>query len=216
MWMYFRGFERLIVTFCVPLLIYIGYRLFMTGVTGEMKITAKMERWSGSITAVAPGSLCFLLGVALGAYIMFTKVTSNPPDSPTGAGSLSFLGGGDQATTYPLSVRLKMALGELLICNSSQGENDREPCKNAYQRSFKLVCTENLIRIDCVTDAIIIVRPETVGRHCRASDSWRASPCRNPDTAASAQCFAARRTTSNACTLGRPCSADLAVSSAGG
>jgi hypothetical protein len=134
MWMYFRGFERLIVTFCVPLLIYIGYRLFVTGVTGEMKITAKMRMWSGSITAVAPGSLCFLLGVALGSYVMFSKVTANAPDGSV----LSFLGGGEQAT-YPLSMRLKIALGELQICNASHVEADRDICTKAFQHSFKLV-----------------------------------------------------------------------------
>ena len=47
MWMYFRGFERLIVTFCVPLLLYIGYRLFVLGVTGEMKLKDVLERTGG-------------------------------------------------------------------------------------------------------------------------------------------------------------------------
>src|SRR5438445_1213833 len=101
MWMYFRGFERLIVTFCVPLLLYIGYRLFVLGVTGEMKLTAKMRDWSGSAAAVAPGSLCFMLGVALGSYVMFSKVTVTTP-GPDGQ-TTSFLGGAGEQAANPLS-----------------------------------------------------------------------------------------------------------------
>jgi hypothetical protein len=138
MWMYFRGFERLIVTLCVPLLLYIGYRLFMTGVTGDMKITANMTKWSGSITAVTPGSLCFLLGVVLGSYVMFSKVTDTAPDGNT----VSMLGGSGSVIKAPLSMGLKVAMGELSLCKLSLGEADQQVCNDKFNQSFKLIPTQ--------------------------------------------------------------------------
>ncbi|MBS4068023.1 MAG: hypothetical protein KGZ62_05445 [Sulfurimonas sp.] len=70
----FRGIERIIVTMTAPLLIYFGYKLFLKGITGEMEIAAEKDTLKGKLTNVAPGSLCFILGVSLGAYVMFSKV----------------------------------------------------------------------------------------------------------------------------------------------
>lgn len=82
----FRGIERVIVTLTVPLLIYIGYLLFLKGIKGEMEIAAERHTLKGKFTNVAPGSLCFLLGVTLGAYIMFSKVEILRSDTHSHAG----------------------------------------------------------------------------------------------------------------------------------
>jgi len=65
--------ERLFVLVAVPLLLWIGYRLFELGVTGKMTITGTLKNgWGVKATQVAPGSLCFILGVVLGIYILDT------------------------------------------------------------------------------------------------------------------------------------------------
>ena len=65
--------ERLFVLVAVPLLLWIGYRLFELGVTGKMTIAGTLKNgWGVKATQVAPGSLCFILGVVLGIYILDT------------------------------------------------------------------------------------------------------------------------------------------------
>jgi hypothetical protein len=134
-----REVERLVVVLCVPLLIAIGYQLFKLGVTGDMKIVADVQKWSGSISAVAPGSFCFLLGVSLGAYVMFRGVTSTTTTSTPGGSVVttteSGLGGGGLG--IPLSIRLRAALGDLYLCEQAN-PNDTQPCFDKYSKLFKL------------------------------------------------------------------------------
>jgi hypothetical protein len=69
-----RHVERLIVTTCAPL-IYIGYRLFRLGYLKPMNASGKSTgQVSVRISNLTPGALCFILGVALGAYVMLARV----------------------------------------------------------------------------------------------------------------------------------------------
>lgn len=85
----FRGIERLIVVGCIPFLLIIGYKLFVLGATGEMQLSTKLQSASAKLTNVAPGSLCFVLAVALGAYSLFAayhgsyteQAATNPPQA---------------------------------------------------------------------------------------------------------------------------------------
>src|SRR5437588_2039256 len=101
-----RGIERLLVVACAPLLIFIGFQLCRMGVSGEMKITANYDKTRATITAVAPGSLCFLLGVLLGCYIMFSKLTVTPSSFQVGStpGPTVSYAGGSAPSLLPLSL----------------------------------------------------------------------------------------------------------------
>lgn len=88
----FRGIERLIIVACIPFLLVIGYKLFVLGATGEMQLSTKVQSASAKLTNVAPGSLCFVLAVALGAYSLFaayhgsyTEQTGTNSGQPSGA-----------------------------------------------------------------------------------------------------------------------------------
>jgi hypothetical protein len=48
-----------------------------------MEITAGMSNFSAKITSVAPGGLCFALGVALGAYGLFSKLSTTSETTKT-------------------------------------------------------------------------------------------------------------------------------------
>src|SRR5689334_3227878 len=78
-----RESERLVVAACVPLLLYIGFRLFAQGSRRLMQASVgATSKWKLSISNLSPGALCFLLAAALGAYIMFSRVTHSTV-SPT-------------------------------------------------------------------------------------------------------------------------------------
>ncbi len=151
-----RGLERLVVVACVPLLILIGYQLFRMGVAGEMKIAATFQRkWSGSISAVAPGSFCFLLGIALGAYIMFSKVTvSQAVPSAPGTGTVTYSGlagrGESGRPEIPLSVTLGAAYAQLISCEKAHpGSPD---CQKRYDEEFRQTPTLEDFATICQTE----------------------------------------------------------------
>ena len=79
---YFRLAERVIVAVCVPILLYIGYRLFESGATGRMNLTAQAEGGLAKLTNLSPGALCFVLSVALAAVVMFQEVRIETPEGP--------------------------------------------------------------------------------------------------------------------------------------
>jgi hypothetical protein len=68
---HYRELERLIMALMVPMLTYIGYKLFVLGVTGKMQITAGFSKqWTAKLTSVAPGTICFLLATVLAVFIL--------------------------------------------------------------------------------------------------------------------------------------------------
>lgn len=69
-----REAERLIICSCAPILLILGYKLFLSGATGNINLSLKSGTWSGKAANVTPGALCFLLGVGLGIYILQDKV----------------------------------------------------------------------------------------------------------------------------------------------
>ncbi|HEV2418028.1 MAG TPA: hypothetical protein VGX94_09495 [Terriglobia bacterium] len=70
-----RFAERLLASTSIPLLLWIGYKLFVLGVTGQMTITGTYKKaWSVKLTQVAPGTFCFLLGVILAMYTLHANV----------------------------------------------------------------------------------------------------------------------------------------------
>ena len=71
---YLRLAERMMIAGCVPLLLYIGYRLFDKGATGKMQLAAKADGRFARITNVSPGAFCFLLATVLGTFILNHRV----------------------------------------------------------------------------------------------------------------------------------------------
>ena len=84
--LYFRLAERVIVAVCVPILLYIGFRLFESGATGKMNLTAKADGRFAKLTNLSPGALCFVLGATLGAFIMFGEIRLETPEGGTFSG----------------------------------------------------------------------------------------------------------------------------------
>jgi hypothetical protein len=81
-----RGVERIFVASTIPLLMWIGYRLFVLGATGQMTLSAKTHTVQGKITNLSPGALCFLLAISLGAYDLakggtYDATVSTPPQA---------------------------------------------------------------------------------------------------------------------------------------
>lgn len=61
----YRGLERLIVIAMDPILLWIGYKLFVLGATGRMTLSAKSHTVTGKITNLSPGVFCFLAAAAI-------------------------------------------------------------------------------------------------------------------------------------------------------
>jgi Mn2+/Fe2+ NRAMP family transporter len=107
----FRLIERLIVTLCVPLLILIGYKLFVKGVSGEMALSTKGDGYSAKLTNMSPGALCFILGISLGAYVMLSDVSYEHKDRDQSS-SFNALDGSSNSL---LSYRIRRVYSELGI-----------------------------------------------------------------------------------------------------
>lgn len=138
-----RGFERLVVTCCVPLLITIGYMLFLRGATGQIQLSANGSKWRGKATNLAPGALCFLLGAGLGTYVMFSKVgIPSGPTSSTGTnGTVFFVGGEGTAIPQP-SVQIRRVLSDYAICfRSATDDAGRDACDKKLGASLKRIPT---------------------------------------------------------------------------
>lgn len=118
-----RACERLVVAASAPLLLYIGYKLFLAGASGEMSITARTEKWRGRIVNLAPGGLCFLLGAGLAVALLSSKVPiaiGSPGGDETNPAEKSYVwwlpGAGEMKSQIPLSVNLKYALAKRFLC----------------------------------------------------------------------------------------------------
>ncbi|MGY5796177.1 hypothetical protein [Rheinheimera faecalis] len=70
----FRGVILFVVALCIPLLMYIGFRLFVMGAKGEITISHDADGKSSKISNLSPGAFCFLLAVGLGAYLTFNDL----------------------------------------------------------------------------------------------------------------------------------------------
>jgi hypothetical protein len=70
-----REAERLIVAACAPLLLWIGYRLFQQGVTGNISVTlSHAQEFRANVANLAPGAFCFFIAIVLGTYVLGAKV----------------------------------------------------------------------------------------------------------------------------------------------
>lgn len=114
-----RPIERAMIASCVPLLIYVGYRLFSLGATGGMNLSASKDKLSGRLTNISPGVMCFLCAAVLG-YIVFSSPVSGPAVSDGADGTTkhesrwTFLSG--SADQDPPSVVIKGILAEYALC----------------------------------------------------------------------------------------------------
>ena len=68
----------LILSSCVPLLMYIGFKLFVMGAKGEISITHKSGGDESKLTNLSPGAFCFLLSIVLSAYLTSSTLKINP------------------------------------------------------------------------------------------------------------------------------------------
>lgn len=153
----FRGLERLLIAANVPVLLFIGYKLFLRGVTGNMGIRGEGAAWTVSASRVTPGALCFLLATGLGIYIMFSalrigeendqKQNDPPPQSleqTPGSGTirpaLSFLQPTSESpASLTLSDRFLHACLDGLLC-LLKGSNMPE-CRSAWEKHLKQLPT---------------------------------------------------------------------------
>ncbi len=135
----FRGAELLLLTLTVPLFLVLGYKLFLMGAKGKMKVVGELkDQGKVTVTDLAPGSFCFLLGVTLAGFLVFDRLqyTKNgehvqviamspsggtPDPAPSGAVPVSPVPSQDGAGTPPS----RSATG-----NQTIAENVKPPIAN--------------------------------------------------------------------------------------
>ncbi len=113
--MWFRGIERMLLVLNVPLLLVIGYKLFLHGFLNTMTIEGSKESTRVKMTRVAPGTCCFVLAVILG--IVLANARLKPADNST---SPSYLDGG---STGPVVTQL-LDLGASALAAVIKGDHD--------------------------------------------------------------------------------------------
>ena len=86
---YYRAVERSIVVAMAPVLLWIGYKLFVLGATGRMTISAKGATITGKLTNVSPGIFCFLAAAALGAFALNDRAEIESEKSNIGVSKTS-------------------------------------------------------------------------------------------------------------------------------
>jgi hypothetical protein len=65
---YGRVIERLLLVACAPLLLFIGYRLFILGVNDRIQVGAHLkDSFRVKLANLSPGSFCFVLAIVIGA-----------------------------------------------------------------------------------------------------------------------------------------------------
>lgn len=96
-----RVVERLIIALCIPVLLVIGYKLLVLGVSGDMQITAGMPSFTAKVTRVTPGALCFILAITLGAYCLFSKLSIKSDKTETTTQSIQRQSPNTQTTAPP-------------------------------------------------------------------------------------------------------------------
>lgn len=79
----YRGIERLIVIAMDPLLVWIGYKLFVLGATGRMTLSAKSHTVTGKITNLSPGVFCFLAATAISVVALNDRAEVEAKKSTT-------------------------------------------------------------------------------------------------------------------------------------
>lgn len=77
-----RAVERVLVAGTVPLLLFIGYRLFVLGATGKMTLSGRSDRWSGRLSNLSPGVFCFVLSVIASFFILRSTVPLGVAQAP--------------------------------------------------------------------------------------------------------------------------------------
>jgi len=143
-----RGIERLLIVSSVPLLVWIGYKLFVLGATGQMTLSAKSTSIQGKITNLSPGCFCFLAAAALAAYAIhapfhYTDSTNSVGNqsrgTPTSSGqtqTVDYVGGAPANHLRP-SVIIRTALSDLLICQ--QGKADASTCYAQMNKTLRRI-----------------------------------------------------------------------------
>jgi len=127
-----RAVEHFVVVACTPLLLFIGYRLFVLGVTGQMELMAQAQGWKGKITNASPGIICFILSTALGALVLHKDVPIVASDGRVVGGFL--------AGSSSLSADIRRALSELLLCERAvqlTAPDHVQRCQEVYELKFE-------------------------------------------------------------------------------
>lgn len=78
---YFRGAERLLIVGAAAMSIYLGYKLFIMGVTGKASLLVQYEKSKLQLINAAPGLFFALFGaLVLAVAISRPAITSRPGD----------------------------------------------------------------------------------------------------------------------------------------
>lgn len=139
-----RELERLVVTSAVPLLLWIGYQLFVKGATGQMSLVADAKAIKGKAANVAPGALCFILAVSLGAYIMFSRV-----ELQNGTGRTVSMLGGPGAERLSTTLRRVLSDEAMTVMAGDDAEQARQNAgKVLSQKLLRIPSLKNVQEIE--------------------------------------------------------------------
>jgi hypothetical protein len=101
---YGRVIERLLLVTCAPLLLYIGYRLFILGISGQIRVDADLkDKFRLKLVNLTPGSFCFVLAITIASVSYFRPLSITQqdqealPTNPDLRGKTESTRGSDQA-----------------------------------------------------------------------------------------------------------------------
>lgn len=158
-----RAAERLLVTLCAPLLLFIGYKLFALGATGKMAISAKTTTGSVKLSNLAPGALCFVLGSVLATYVMFKEAVVSETVGKDGTKKIDtkFLDGtgtnGDGVSVSISDVRTLYRVTCELLKTPGLSEDIRKTSKDVYKAMYERAPSD-------IGDEYSMTRMEVCGR----------------------------------------------------
>ncbi len=146
----FRGIERLLLAANIPVLLYIGYKLFDHGVLQPMLIEGEHRNSKLRLTQVAPGTFCFILAVILGVYAILHGIEPGDRSVNDENGTqYSYLDGGMEART-PLTTELLDRGCQALACEL--GNTGDSSCLNELRAKLRAFPTlqdlRNLARLE--------------------------------------------------------------------
>jgi hypothetical protein len=137
-----RALEKLIVALCIPLLLWIGYKLFVLGAKGEIQLSAKTSSVSGKLTNLSPGVFCFLAATGLAAWVHWHTFVIEPivgdaaGDHNSASRRVVAMGGSGALGLAPPSVLVRRVLSQWYLCQELPSDN-RDNCMKRVTPTLK-------------------------------------------------------------------------------
>lgn len=96
-----RSLERLLIVANVPVLLLIGYKLFLAGATANTSFMIESKTWKGKVVRLSPGVACFVVA----GVLAWTSLNTGQVTTQDGNGA---------STVSNLSPEPSVSLGESL------------------------------------------------------------------------------------------------------